>query len=195
MFFSQSCVCSKTCVGCVLKCLCFSLNFGCLDHSFKNISFLFSLFLIFPLSLVFLISLLLLSFMPHLPHCVVASLSSLPCLTTLLCCLVTSPYCLIVSPCCLITLLCLALPHVASCCLLAFLHHIALLPYCVALPRCLATSLPCYLMLPLYLLASHCLTTIAPHVLPNPPICWFIALLPYISRLRLPHCLIPFVGW
>jgi hypothetical protein len=58
--------------------------------------------------------------------------------------------------------------------------------------RCLAALLPLVASLP------SCLTllaTIAFYVLPNPPICWFIALLPCTSLLRLLCCLVPCVGW
>ncbi len=93
--------------------------------------------------------------MPHLSCLVVASLSSLPCLTTSLCYL-HFPHCL-ASLSCYATLL----PHLIA----SSSHLVASSPCCAS--RCF--TLPCYFTLLCYLLASHCLATIAPHVPPNPP--------------------------
>ncbi len=115
--------------------------------------------------------------MPHLFHCFVTSLVSLPCLVVLVHYFVTS-----------------------SCCFTLLPHHLAIcfmLPRCRMLLHCLATScylialLPRYLMLFHYLTLPQCLVVIVPQVPHEPPICCFATLLPYAL---LPHYLVPYVG-
>lgn len=139
MVFSQSCACSQNCACCVLECLCFSLNLGCLDHSCKknHVSFLFSspfvslLFFLFPLCFFPSCLTCLVMLLPHFPHCLASLIryvASLP---------HPSPHHLTM------LLHCLVVLRVASHCLVALLSHIASLPCCVMLFRCVVDPLGC----------------------------------------------------